>query len=506
MIKKENKGTSPESKVSKVASRSYTPISDALEQPNVLVDNEFSESFALFKVASTLKQCLHKDRRADGVGLSQIAMSLMIWPVLKLASVHCFCAELCQYLEDGGNKPKRSSEILYDFWGREDINWSQFSRKITHKVYKATAMDKGSKLCFVVDDTLKSRRGKKVEGSSLHHNHNSGKTEQGHQLLELGLVGDDGFLPLDRQLYMSDKNAILKPEAKGFKDKRSASARDMKRAEEENKNEMLRRMLKRAVSDGYEGRYLLGDSWFGNKQNIETTLDLGLHAIFQMKRGNLKYKVDGKLVTAQELYIKHQRKLKPTGENGLYKTFKIEAELNLESDPKKADRWQKIVLILSAPVRESSQNWVIFLSTDMSLTAEEVLVIYAKRWAIEVYFKEAKQSFGLLSEQSGKYQVAYASVHLAAVRYMLIYESMQRKGAISFGAQRDKITGQMQILTYAGLLWSLFQYLIVGALESITSLESSLKNSILEAINSSVETFLSQAIGRYHEPVENLSP
>ena len=50
MTKKENKETTPESKAQKVASRSYTPISDALSEPNVLADNEFSESFSRFKI------------------------------------------------------------------------------------------------------------------------------------------------------------------------------------------------------------------------------------------------------------------------------------------------------------------------------------------------------------------------------------------------------------------------------------------------------------------------
>lgn len=143
-------------------------------------------------------------------------------------------------------KPKHPSEILYSFWGREDINWRKFAQKVTRKISTTLGLHSDPKTCFVIDDTLKARRGKKVEGTSLHHDHNSGKTLQGHQLLELGLVSEKGFLPLDRQIYMGEKNPITKE----FSDKRSAIARDMKRAEEENKNPMLQRMLKKAVKDG----------------------------------------------------------------------------------------------------------------------------------------------------------------------------------------------------------------------------------------------------------------
>ena len=420
-------------------------------------------------------------------------MTLLMWPILKLDSIHCFCSELCQFMDLGKDNPQRPAEVIYDFWGREDINWRKFAQKVTHKVYQELSFNQDPDLCFVVDDTLKARRGKKVEGTSQHHDHNSGKTLQGHQLLELGLVGEKGFIPLDRQIYMGNKNAITKPEGKEFHDQRSACARDMKRAQEEDKNQMLKRMMKSAMQGGYRARYLLGDSWFGNKGNIQAALDLGLHCIFQMKRGKQIYLVDGKKHTANSLYTKYQRKLTGNSDKGLYKTFRIEAQINLETDQAKPPRWQEVILVLSTPKREGAENWVIFLTTDLSLSSEQVLSIYSKRWAIEVYFKEAKQSFGLLKEQSGKYQVTYASVHLTAVRYLLIFEALVRNGGLSFGEQRDRITGQLQLLSYAGLLWKLFRFLIEGAFNKMDAVSSKLSEQIMETLDLVVEDFLNQA-------------
>ena len=127
MTKKKKQEAKHEQKKQKVTSRSYTPISDALSQPNILADNEFNDAFKRFGLAQLLKQCLNKDRRGDAVDLSQIAMSLMVWPILKLESVHCFCSELCQYLIHRGGKSKKPAEIIYSFWGREDINWRTFA-------------------------------------------------------------------------------------------------------------------------------------------------------------------------------------------------------------------------------------------------------------------------------------------------------------------------------------------------------------------------------------------
>nr|HPK99652.1 transposase [Verrucomicrobiota bacterium] len=96
-----------------------------------------------------------------------------------------------------------------------------------------------------------------------------------------------------------------------------------------------------------------------------------------------------------------------------------------------------------------------------------MLQAYALRWSIEVYFKEVKQNLGFLKEQSGRYQVAYASVHLAAVRYLLLFEAMLRQGRLSYGEIRDRETGRLQVRTYATLLWQLLRSLIEGALDGL---------------------------------------
>jgi len=493
MIKHKQSNSPQDKKDPKVTRISYTPISDALCQQNTLADNEFHEGLRRHKLVSLLSGCLPKQRRSDAVELSQILITLLVWPVLKSKSIHCFCSELCQYIKKGAQKIKRPAEVIYDFWGSEGINWRKFATKATLKISKELDLGNPKNLSFVVDDSLKQRSGKKVEGTSLHHDHNSGRTVQGHQLLELGIVGEGCFVPVDRQIYTGSKNAISKPEGKDFTDKRSASSQDMKRAQEEDKNQMLHRMLKSAIKSGFKARYLLGDSWFGIKKNIDTAIELELIPLFQMKRGKLKYRYEGKDYTAKQLHVKFQRQMKAINKKALYKTVRIVVEINLETIATAPARWQKVALVLSSPQRSKHQNWVVFLTTDLELTAEKILEIYSRRWSIEVYFKEVKQHFGLLSEQSGKYQVTYASVHLAAVRYLLIYEAMQRNGNISFGEQRDLVSGKLLIMSFASLLWKLFRSLITGAFEGIKGLGCEMIEKLTGAIDSVVEDFLAEA-------------
>mgnify|MGYP005624541557 CR=1 FL=1 len=121
------------------------------------------------------------------------------------------------------------------------------------------------------------------------------------------------------------------------------------------------------------------------------------------------------------------------------------------------------------------------------MSATEILEIYALRWGIEVYFKEIKQHLGFLKEQSGDYAVYYASIHLCAIRYMLIADRMMTSGT-AFGKIRNRITGQLEMLTFARLLWELFKALIHGALHSLKNVISNdtidlIKNKICQTIS-----------------------
>jgi hypothetical protein len=486
-----------------VNSRSYTPISDALAQPQVFADTELADGIKRHSLVNLFASSFSKSRRADGEPLAAVLGALLVWPLLKVRSIHCFCYELCQFLSGKKDDSHRRQDILYGVLGREDINWRKQSQTLAMSVVKQNEFGPVGERAFVVDDSIKQRRGKKVEGSSNHWDHTESRTIFGQQVLEFGLASASGYQPLDRQIYMSSKNAVEKPEDKDFHDKRSAAARDMARARDESKHAMFRRMLNSAVKRGLKAKYVLGDAWFGCKENIEAAEACGVSAIFQMKRGQLQYwiesggKDEGRYYTAKQLYETHKRSMKKASKKARYKTCRIEAWVNVETDAKKEIRLQKVILVLSSPAQSEDRdgNWVIFLSTDVEASAEKILKIYALRWSIEVYFKEVKQHFGFLAEQSSRYQFSYASVHLAAMRYSLLFEAMLRSGGLTYGEVRDGQSGKLELLSYAGLMWQLFRGLIDGALDGLVrTLGRETIDCVTNAIDEAVDSFLNRAL------------
>jgi hypothetical protein len=469
--------------------RSYTPLSDALSQPFTFADTELAEGLQRHALAGLLAAAMNRQRRADGEPLIRVLCALLIWPLLKVESIHCFCAELGQILSG-------QVSVLYDFLGREDVNWRGLSSELARRILQENEIGPRHQRAFVVDDTSKARSGRKVQGTSCYFDHTEGRMRKGHQMLQLGLAGEKGFLPVECQLVMGEKSVVDKPQDKPFKDHRSSAARDLSRAREQNKHKRFRDMLQRAIRAGFSALYVLADAWFGSKENILCCLENELLGIFQMKRGNMAYQYRGATYTARQLYAKVQRRMRPLKAKARYKTASLVVRLNLQTDLRQPACWVRVRLVFSAPVRECpADTWVVFLCTEVTLKDENILKVYALRWSIEVYFKEIKQHLGFLKEQSGRYEVAYASVHLSALRYLLLFEAMLRHGQLDYGQVRDRQTGQLQILTYASLLWQLFRALIEGALEDLVQdLGRPVIQKITEAIDQTVEAFLNDAL------------
>ncbi len=457
-----------------------TPLTSALSETGNLTDNLLAEAtleLSLFRFIGITKR--------SGDPAKNVVFSILLWPLLSVDSINCFCGKFIKVYLKGG------LDTIYNFLKREDINWRSIRMSTAKQVYKKNQLGNESLRVFIADDSVKKRKGRKVEGTSSHFEHTECRHVMGQQVLELGYATPKGFISLDSQIFVGDKK--VQPVQKPFKDGNSAVARDYKCAIEKNKNEMLLEMLSRAQRKGFKADYLLTDAWFGTKGNLQGARKRKLKTITMMKRGKLKYRMNEHVYTALELHAFVKRRMKAK-KGQRFRTYMLRVEIDTSTDKKVVD-WREVKLIFSAPKRANKHSWVVLLSTDLTLSTEDILKIYSLRWGIEVYFKEAKQNFGFLKEQTGKYVCHYASVHLTAIRYLLFYHMMLSRDALSFGEIRNSVTKKLELLSFAGLLWELFRSLISGVLEQFKDkIGSKLLSSIMSAIGSCIESFLFEAL------------
>jgi IS4 transposase len=70
---------------------------------------------------------------------------------------------------------------------------------------------------------------------------------------------------------------------------------------------------------------------------------------------------------------------------------------NLSCNKRGVHIWVKVRLLFvrgnagDTQTTAGKHDWAVFLTTDTNLSSAEILELYSLRWAIEVYFKAAKQ-------------------------------------------------------------------------------------------------------------------
>ena len=68
------------------------------------------------------------------------------------------------------------------------------------------------------------------------------------------------------------------------------------------------------------------------------------------------------------------------------------------------------------------------MSTDTSISEEEIIRIYGKRWGIEVFFKACKSYLKLVKEYRGiSYDAMCAHVSIVFARYMMLSVAQREK-------------------------------------------------------------------------------
>ncbi len=102
---------------------------------------------------------------------------------------------------------------------------------------------------------------------------------------------------------------------------------------------------------------------------------------------------------------------------------------------------------------------------------------------------------GFLKEQSPSYISHYASIHLTALRYMLLLEGLLLEGDITFAQYRSKITNKIEMLTFASILWQLFKAIIYGVLDTFKKLiGEDIMHQIKNKISTTIEEMLEKAL------------
>ena len=390
-------------------------IAEKEEKVNPITES-FKEFFERFKLSRILRRCgAHKK--------SGVIVNLVMLFLLGIVFTGKKASKLNRHYEE---EMPFGKDVAYRFIERKDVRWERLvfyaSNEVIPEVKRQTKEKRQSAL--VIDDTTQYRdRSKKVEMLALCHDHATQKYYKGHTLLTMGWTDGQTFVPVDYRVLSAseDKNLIYGSEVS--EDNRTIATKRRKDARA-GKPKLVLDMLRNVKGSASDAEYVMFDSWFSSPSAVVPICEMGYKVVTMLKDNKTKYLYDGELRSLKEIYARNRKR---RGRSKYLLSVDVEVILKDHENVK--------ATIVFARNKNKRSEWVALLSTDLSLSEEEVIALYGKRWDIEVFFKVCKSTLRLGKEfQCRSFDSTCALVAVVFLRYMkLALDNRESRDPCSIG-------------------------------------------------------------------------
>ena len=383
-----------------------------------------------------------------------------------------------------------SKNTFYRFLNSAKTNWLRFTSLLAADIVNndiKDLTDEKRKNVFIIDDSLFSRTScKKTELGSKVFDHTDMRYKKGFRLLTLSWSDGNTLIPVNSCLLASAKDTNIIGPIKPH-DGRSLAGKRRKLAQTKAPDAMMT-LLDTAAAAGLNAEYVLFDAWFSNPAQITAIKSRGMDVIAMVKRSSrIKYEYCGKKLNIKEIYSKNRKR---RGRSRYLLSVNVMVG---KEEPIPA----KIVCVRN---KANRKDWLAFICTDTSLSEEEIIRIYGKRWQIEVFFKTCKSKLNLIGEcHSLSYDALTAHVAVVFTRYMLLaVEQRQNDDQRTLGELFFFLVDEMADISFYHSLTILMDALMASLQEIlklsddqlaafVTDFESRLPEYLRKALHPAVE-------------------
>lgn len=176
------------------------------------------------------------------------------------------------------------------------------------------------------------------------------------------------------------------------------------------KNELARCLVWKLVRVGIKSEFILFDSWYASKENLIFFERLNLKWVSRTKE-NAKVWLNAECLTVKEIAAKIKK--------ANYHYYNVLGARVRSFQVKVEDRFLKLTVIKDDTSKESGRTK--YLMTNATwLTNMEHVFWYRRRWAIEVFFRDAKQELGLAKCEARDPKVIVSHVLLVCLAYTFL--------------------------------------------------------------------------------------
>lgn len=369
------------------------------------IQNHASKFIKKYQIGKIMKRSnFHKHK-----GLSCIVLFRFIFMLVFTGK------NLYRFLQSEIIDGQPSKDTVYRFLNSARYNWRKLLLILSSTIIKESLalLTSAERIkVLIVDDSLFSRnRSKVVELLAKVYDHVEHKYRRGFRMLTLGWSDGTTFLPLAFSLLSSEKKENRLYEANPAIDKRTNGYKI--RAESTKKaTDVLFDLLNQISAYKIPAQYILFDSWFAYPGVIIKIFQYKLHTLCMLKdMPKVFYRYMGISMNLRTLYSKTRKK---RGRAKILTSAIIELGKDITGKPVEA----KIVFVRD---RNRVKKWLAILSTDTSLSDEDIVRTYARRWDIEVFFKMSKSYLKLAKEFEGRcYDAMVAHATIVCCRYIML--------------------------------------------------------------------------------------
>ena len=385
-------------------------------------------------------------------------------------------------LISGRNTPAFAKDTVYRFMKMIQINWIRFTTTLAERIIKEAIrpLDSEERVnVLIIDDSMFERnRSKKVELLAKVYDHAKHAYKFGFRMLTLGWSDGNTFLPVNSILLSSENKKNRVNEAKTV-DKRTVGYKRRALSMQKGTIAMLE-LLKAAKNSSIPAKYVLFDSWFSFPSTLHAVKEIGYDVIGMVKKTpKMFFRYNGEDMSLISIYNRNKKR---RGRSRYLLSVTVDVVKDGSVIP------AKVVYVRN---RNKRKEYLCLISTDITLSEEENIRIYGKRWDIEVFFKVCKSYLNISKEcRSMSYDAMTAHTAVVFTRYMMLsLENRESNDNRSLGELFLYFSDEMSDITWIQAFQMLLQ-MFRAILSDTVELSETKIDELVDAFMSAIPTVL----------------
>lgn len=307
------------------------------------------------------------------------------------------------------------SEVVDNQYSHDQITRMLSSGEITDKTLYLKGkrfirtIEPAGKKCVIFDDSVQPKPYSKVNGLvAWHYSHSEGRCIKGINFVS-ALWSDE------------KRSAALSVETVEKQEVFNEKTQVWEWQNIEGKNEMFRRMVRRLTQNKDLVDYVLSDSWYASKENMECVYkECRTHFVMALKsnRGTARSEKD-----AQKGQFKPLEELR-LGKCAVKVYLK---ELDFA-----------VLVVKKVFKNEDGSSGTLYLATsDLELGYDEIFTLYKRRWRVEEYHKSLKSNCSLGKCQASSHTAQKSHFYLAVLAFLLLEKAKAQENKNHFALMKE---------------------------------------------------------------------